>query len=215
MNFYGMKQVTTQIFTVLTLALALGAPHCNAADGPLQSGAEQGMREQAMPQQTAVGKWAFGSEIDALPFAMSGYYGSGFVGRDGWKLRAVAARSTLPSFMVTDGFRDKRSDAYALIADRFIGARRQKLEGPWVGGGGEYWRNRIRTDASPAYANYHNYMLTVGGGYVWKLSRHLYLNPWTAGHFAVAGERNILVSGKTYKQPVFTPEGSIKLGFTF
>jgi hypothetical protein len=215
MNFYGVKQGTMQIFTVLALALALGALSGNAADGPAQSGAKQVTREQTMPQQTAADKWAFGSEIDALPFAMSGYYGSGFVGRDGWKLRAVAARSTLPSFMVTDGFKDKRSDAYALLADRFIGARRQRLEGLWVGGGGEYWRSRIRTDASPTYANYHNYMLTVGGGYVWNLSRHLYINPWAAGHFAVAGERNILVSGKIYKQPVFTPEGSIKLGITF
>jgi hypothetical protein len=215
MNFNGMKQGPAQMIAVLSLAWMLGAPACYAADGPVQSGAELVTREQTMPQQTAASKWAFGGEIDALPFVMSGYYGSGFVGRGGWKFRAVAARSTLPSFMVTDGFKDKRSDAYAVLADRFIGARRQKLEGLWVGGGGEYWRNRIRTDAAPTYANYHNYMLTVGSGYVWKLSRHVYLNPWTAGHFAVAGERNILVSGKTYKQPVFTPEGSIKLGFTF
>jgi hypothetical protein len=215
MNFNGMKQKPAQMIAVLSLALMLGAPACYAADGPMISGADQVTREQTMPQQTAADKWAFGSEIDALPFVMNGYYGSGFVGRDGWKLRAVAARSTLPSFMVTDGFKDKRSDAYALLADRFIGSKRQKQEGLWVGGGGEYWRSRIRTDASPTYANYHNYMLTVGNGYVWKLSRHLYINPWAAGHFAVAGERNILVSGKTYKQPVFTPEGSIKLGFTF
>ena len=215
MNFNGMKQKPAQMIAVLSLALMLGAPACYAADGPAQSGAEQATREQTMQQQTAGSKWAFGGEIDALPFVMNGYYGSGFVGRDGWKFRAVAARSTLPSFMVTDGFRDKRSDAYALLADRFIGSKRQKLEGLWVGGGGEYWRSRIRTDASPTYANYHNYMLTVGGGYAWNLSRHLYINPWAAGHFAVAGERNILVSGKTYKQPVFTPEGSIKLGFTF
>jgi hypothetical protein len=160
-------------------------------------------------------KWSYGGEIDALPFLMRGYYGSGFVARDGWKLRVVAARSTMPSFMISDGFRDKRADAYALLADRFVGARRQKLEGAWIGGGGEYWRNRIRTKNAPAYATYHDFMLTVGGGYVWKFSRHFYLNPWAAGHLAVDGERNIPVSGKTYKQPVFTPEGSIKLGFTF
>jgi hypothetical protein len=30
-----------------------------------------------------------------------------------------------------------------------------------------------------------------------------------------AGERKIAVSGRTYEQPVFTPEFSVKLGFTF
>ncbi len=60
-----------------------------------------------------------------------------------------------------------------------------------------------------------NYMLTAGGGYVWKFSRHFYLNPWVGSHFVVANRRDIPVSGKIYQQPVFTPEASIKLGFTF
>lgn len=160
-------------------------------------------------------RWQLGGELDAMPYIMGGYYGSGFMARDGWKLRYVVARSNTPSFLVTEGFKDKRTDAYALLADRFIGPQRHQLAGLWVGGGAEYWRNRIRADDSPLYASYQNYMLTAGGGYVWKLSRHVYLNPWAAGHVVAANRRVIPISGKTYTQPVFTPEGSVKLGFTF
>lgn len=187
----------SELLAACALVLAFAAPAARAEDPVCTS------------------KWKLGSEVDVLPYALKGYYGSGFVARDGWKYRAVVARSTTPSFLVSDGFKEKRTDAYALLADRFIGPRRQKLAGPWVGGGAEYWRNRIRTEASPEFAHYQNYMLTVGAGYVWPISRHVYINPWAAGHLVVANRRSIPVSGKTYNQPVFTPEGSVKIGFIF
>jgi hypothetical protein len=102
-----------------------------------------------------------------------------------------------------------------LHSDRFFGAKRRQLEGLWIGGGLEYWRNRIRTDASPAFAEYQNYVSTTGAGYVWNLSRHFYLNPWAGGHFVVAGKRDVPVAGTIYKQPLFTPEASVKIGISF
>jgi hypothetical protein len=195
MKFTGINSTAKRILAGAALAATLGLPACYAADA-------------------ADSVWKFGSEIDVLPYATKGYYGSAFTGRDGWRFRGVAARSTTPSFLVTDGFKEKRTDAYALLVDRFFGSERLELKGFWIGGGGEYWRNRIRTDESPEFAHYNNFMLTVGGGYVWKFSRHFYLNPW-GGHFVADGERKIAVSGKTYEQPVFTPEFSFKVGFTF
>ena len=206
MNFKEMRRVHPIVLAALALAVDVARPVCqgaeeieNPASKPVQA------QEPASSPQGAPARWSFGGEIDALPFVSNGYYGSGFAGHNDWKFRAVVARSTVPSFMVSDGFRDKRTDAYALLADRCVGARRQKREGQWVAGGAEYWRNRIRTEDSTAYSCYHDFMLTAGAGYVWKFSRHFYLNPWGAGHVAVAGERNILVSGKSFKQPVFTP----------
>jgi hypothetical protein len=155
-----------------------------------------------------------GAELDVLPFATGGYYGSVFVG-DAWRLRAVAARSAIPSFLVTSSFEKKRTDAYALLADRFIGSRRAKMEGLWVGGGGEFWRSRIRQEHTTAMTYYNNFLLTGGVGYVYKLSNHFYVNPWGAAHMVVAGDRKINVSGRTYTQPRFTPEVSVKLGFVF
>jgi len=141
MIFKGMKKLRRQIVAGLTLAIALGAPAVKAEEGQDNTGLQQVSAESvqagALPELPARHKWTLGSEIDALPFAMNGYYGSGFMGRNGWKLRYVVARSTTPAFMVTDGFKDKRTDAYALLADRFVGARRQTLEGFWIGGGGE------------------------------------------------------------------------------
>ena len=168
-----------------------------------------------IPNQAGPAVWTFGSELDVLPYITGGYYGSAFVGCSDWRLRAVAARSPLPSFLVTNGFEEKRTDAYALLVDRFVGAKRERLEGLWIGGGGEYWRSRIRTEASSQFAYYSNVVLTAGGGYAWKVSRHVYVNPWAGGHFVMAGERKIQVSGETYEQPVFTPEVSVKVGVTF
>ena len=141
MKFSRIKTTTTRILTGATVALALGLPTCYAADGP----------EQAGP-----GVWKFGIEIDLLPYATKGYYGSAFAGRDGRRFRGVAARSTTPSFLVTDGFKKKRTDAYAFLIDRFFGSKSQELKGFWIGGGGEYWRNRIRTEESPEFAHYNN-----------------------------------------------------------
>ena len=197
---YKIEQAIARIIVVTSLAFVLGMPgYCTAQ----------------MPEPTSPGAWRFGTEVDVLPYAMKGYYASAFAGRDATRLRMVIARSDMPSFMVKDGFKDKRSEAYALLVDRFFGARRKEMQGMWVGGGGEYWRTSIRTDASPALAHYDNTMLTLGGGYVFRLSRHVYVNPWSAGHLVVGGNRNIAVSGETYVQPRFTTEASIKVGFVF
>lgn len=160
-------------------------------------------------------RWHFGSEIDTLPYILGGYYGSLFVGHNDWRWRAVAARSDVPSFLVPSGFEKKRSDAYALITDHFFGSRRRHEEGFWIGGGGEFWRRRIRPENVTNFTYYNNFALTAGGGYVWKLSQHVYLNPWGDAHAVAAGNTNINVSGKTYKEPRITPEASLKLGFVF
>src|SRR6266496_723402 len=129
-------------------------------------------------ETTVSPSWKFGTEIDVLPYVMNGYYASAFVARDAWRFRGVAARSDTPSFLVTDGFEKKRTDAYALLVDRFIGHNRNRLQGLWIGGGAELWRSRIRQDGTSDFARYNNAVLTAGGGYVWKLSNHFYVNPW-------------------------------------
>jgi hypothetical protein len=163
----------------------------------------------------ASSSWKFGTEIDLLPYVMNGYYASAFTAHDGWRLRGVVARSNAPSFLVTSGFEKKRTDAYALLADRFIGKKKDRLEGLWAGGGVELWRSRIRQEAISDFTRYNNTVLTAGGGYVWKLSNHFYVNPWSAIHVVAAGDRRIDVSGKMYEQPRLTPEASVKFGVIF
>jgi hypothetical protein len=194
-------------FLRTSAALALGAAALLLTSTPA--------RAAEPPAEETPRVWRFGAEIDALPYATGGYYGSFVAARREWRVRAVAARSTMPGFLVEDGFEDKRTDAYALLVDRFLGARRSRQEGFWVGGGVELWSTRIRPEGGNAYTRYNNLMLTAGAGYVWKFSRHFYLNPWAGVHFAAAGERVHNVSGRVYEQARFTPEASIKLGYTF
>jgi hypothetical protein len=167
------------------------------------------------PKPAATRPWKYGAEFDVSPYITGGYYAGGFVGHQGWKFRVVATRFNLPSFLISSGFRDKRTDAYALLADHFWGKKREELAGFWVGGGFEYWRSRIRTETAPDYAHFNNVMLTGGGGYAWHFAKHFYLNPYAGGHFVIGGNRDVPVSGKTYTQPVFTPEASVKIGIIF
>ena len=194
---------------VLTLALILMLTFCShfmLAQQPPKSPNDAA---------TNTGSWKLGTEVDVLPYVMGGYYASAFVGHDGWRFRGVAARSDTPSFLVTSSFEKKRTDAYALLADRFLGSKRTQLKGFWVGGGGEFWQSRIRQQNNSNFTHYDNFVLTAGGGYVWKLSNHFYLNPWGALHAVVAGNTNVNVSGKMYQQPRLTPEASLKFGLVF
>ena len=176
MNCRKPQITASRILCGVAMALVLGLPISYAAD---------------RGEQTDPGPWKFGSEIDVLPYATGGFYGSVFAGRSNWRFRGVAARSTTPSFLVTDGFTDKRTDAVALLFDRFFGSKGRSLEGFWIGGGAEHWRTRIRAEQSPEFAHYNDFVLTIGSGYVWGFSRHLYLNPWVGGHFVVVGDRTI------------------------
>jgi hypothetical protein len=159
--------------------------------------------------------WTTGTEFDVTPFVLDGYYASLFAGRNGWRARAVEATSNVPDFLVSSGFKNKRSNATALLVDRFIGLRRNEMRGFWIGGGGEFWRSRISQQSVTGDTYYNTFDLTVGGGYVLKLSRHFYLNPWADVHMVAAGSTRIDVSGKIYNQPRWMAEPSLKLGFVF
>lgn len=210
MNRIARNLFAKPILAGLALAFVGGSAVCRAEDQP-SSLSTPSPSESKSAQERLL----FGLETDVLPYALHGYYAGGFLGRGGWRVRGVVEANTAPSFQVASGFEDKRSDTYALLVDRFIGRRRNNLQGFTADVGVEYLRNRIRTTALPATANYHDFVLTAGGGYVWKVSRHVYLNPWAAGSFVVAGQRRIPVSGQTYKQPIAAPEASVKIGIVF
>jgi len=153
-----------------------------------------------------------GVEIDALPYILSGYYGSVWVGRDQWRARAVVSRSTLPSFVVQDGFEDHRIDVVAALVDHFF---KPDFRGFWVGGGAEYWQNDVRSKTSGQSASWDNVAATLGGGYVWKFYQNFYLNPWGAGHLIVGGDTKVPVGGETFEPSRLTGEVSIKVGWHF
>jgi len=164
---------------------------------------------------SAARSWKIGTEFDVIPYVTGGYYASFFGADKGWRLRGVVARSGTPSFLVSGGFEKKRTDAYAVLVDRFLGAHRAEFKGFWVGSGVEYWHTRIRQTNTTDFTHYDNVLATAGGGYVWRVTKYFYLNPWVDANFVVGGSRDINVSGKVYTQPLVTPEVSLKLGFIF
>lgn len=153
-----------------------------------------------------------GFELDALPHITGGYYGSAWLGHDRVRIRPVFAKTTLPSFVVQDGFRNAEVNVYTMIVDCFF---RDGFRGFWVGAGVEYWRNSVENKANGATARWGNTITTLGGGYVWNFAGNFYVNPWGAGHLIVAGNTDVLVGGAAYSPKRFTPEASLKLGWHF
>ena len=153
-----------------------------------------------------------GFELDLLPYVSGGYYVSGWIGHDRIRVRPVVTKTTLPSFVVQDGFTNADLEAYALIVDYFP---RGGLRGFWVGAGVEYWKNSIESESNGGTAKWNNTVATVGAGYVWTVAGSFYLNPWAAGHLLVGGPTSVDVTGATYSPRQLTPEVSIKLGWRF
>lgn len=153
-----------------------------------------------------------GVEADVLPYATGGWYASGWFGRSHIRIRVVASQVELPEFTIRGDFHDGESRAYAGLVDYFpMGA----LRGPWLGTGVEHWRNRIGHPAESVTGEYRNVMATLGGGWVFNLGRHIYVNPWAAGHVRVGGDTFAQVGTRVYQPPKALAEASVKFGVRF
>ena len=159
------------------------------------------------PAETKVGV-----EVDVLPYLTGGYYGSIWAHKNHFRYRAIITQVTTPEFMVKDGFTNNEIKSYALIADYFFSPKFEKW---WIGTGFEYWDAQIQSDLKLSTAKYDNYMITVGGGYVWNFGKNFYLNPWVATHFRLEGDSNVMVDGSKFNTPAFVPEVSLKVGWYF
>ncbi len=153
-----------------------------------------------------------GIELDALPYFTGGWYGSLWYGYRQIRLRGVVAEVYPPDMATDDDFRDLRTKAEAFIVDWFPFNAPGAFHGPWIGAGVEWWKNRATNDANDHAGMFNSTVLTLGGGYVWKFYQHFYLNPWLAGHLLIDGG-TATIAGASYKQPIFLPELSVKLGW--
>ena len=151
-----------------------------------------------------------GLEVDVLPYLTGGYYGSIWLSHNHLRYRAVLTQVTTPEFMLDEGFTNNDIKVYAVIADYFFKPEVDKF---WVGMGVEYWKASIQTDLKGDQGRYNNTMFTLGGGYVWNLGKHLYLNPWVAIHLRIAGDSEVAVDEKIFKPAAVVPEGSLKIGW--
>ncbi len=161
----------------------------------------------------------FGAELDVLPYATGGYYGSVWVGKGHIRVRPVISQVSIPSFYVKKGFTDNKLTAYAFLADYFL---KDNFEGLWVGTGLEYWDSSIKRKADLIKKNYNNTQFTLGTGYILKVYRGIYVNPWAAFHLRIGGDKTVsfpmagdVTLPSDYKTKFFTPEASLKVGIKF
>jgi hypothetical protein len=167
---------------------------------------------QQIDIDSLISRQTLGTELDMLPYISSGYYLSAWYGTDQFRFRAILTKTTVPKFVLADGYTDNKLNVYAFIADYFF---KKNFEGFWIGTGLEYWDSQITYEAENKTASYNNTVFTLGGGYVWKFYDNFYLNPWVAFHYIFAGDKEVEVGSSTYKPNVFTPEASIKIGWHF
>lgn len=153
-----------------------------------------------------------GFELDVLPFATGGYYGSVWKGLGNFRIRYINTEVNIPDFMLKDGFKDSKSNANAFILDYFFN---ENYEGLWFGIGYEYWENSIKNEDNSIKKDYNQNIFTFGTGYVFNLSNNFYLNPWIAGHYNSKGEDSIDVGGKEFKIDEILYSASLKIGFKF
>jgi hypothetical protein len=159
-----------------------------------------------------VGPLSVGAELDVLPYITGGWYGSGWLGVNHVRVRLVASKVNPPDFTLKGDFTNGETQAYAALMDYFL---RPSFKGGWIGGGIEHWDNRVAHPAETARGTYHDWMATVGGGWVFGIGPHLYLNPWAAGHWRVAGDTQAFVGSRLYEPRKALAEGSVKIGWRF
>ena len=187
------------------------SPRCRiAAALPLFLSLYAAMPADAAPSTTG-GVWKFGTEFDLAPYLNGGYYLSFAVGKGRMRGRLVRTRLTTPDFVTDDDFEDNDLSVWAGIVDLYF---KDGFSGWWIGPGLEQWKGDVTEKATGLRQEYDTNILTLGGGYTWRFSHHLYLNPWAALHLPIGGDTEIHFVSSTFEIDP-TPEASVKLGIEF
>jgi len=165
-----------------------------------------------------VTKQTMGIAIDLLPpilSATTGHFGYSvqlWYGYNKFRVRGVIAGFQMPDkLMGNDDFKDLKTNATALIFDFF---KNYNFKGWWIGGGFEMWNNTITSKIDNNNYNFNNYVATAGVGYILKVYKNFYVEPWGAVHYVLNNE-TVSVGDTEYKTKKFQGEVSLKIGWHF
>jgi hypothetical protein len=161
-------------------------------------------------------KQTVGIAIDLLPPVMSavtghfGYSAQLWYGYKKFRVRGVIAGFQMPDkLMGNDDFKDLKTTAVALIFDCF---RKYNFRGWWFGAGAEMWSNTITAKMDNNNYYFTNYVATAGSGYIFKVYKNFYVEPWGAVHYVLNNE-TVAVEGTEYQTKKFQWEVSLKIGW--
>lgn len=163
-------------------------------------------------------KQTVGAAIDLLPPIMSattgnfGYSAQLWYGYQKFRVRGVIAGFTMPDkLMGNDDFTNLETTATALIIDYFL---KNDFRGWWFGAGIEMWDNTITSKIDNNNYCYNDYVATAGSGYIFKIYKNFYVEPWGAVHYVVNNEK-VTVGATEHQTKKFQGEVSLKLGWHF
>lgn len=152
------------------------------------------------------------AEVDLLPVATGGWYGSLAAGKARWRMRAVASEVHVPAAFTPTGWKEEHLQAEALLVDHFF---RSGFTGPWMGTGLEHWRESALREGTPDRIRLQSLHATLGGGWVFPLGRGFTINPWLALHQRIAGTRRAFAREQEFHPAPLQAEASIKIGYSW
>ena len=163
-------------------------------------------------------KQTVGVAIDLLPPIMSattgnfGYSAQLWYGYEKYRFRGVIAGFTMPDkLMGNDDFTNLQTTATALFFDYFL---KNNFRGWWFGTGVEMWNNTITSKIDNQDYDFKDYVATAGSGYIFKVYKNFYVEPWGALHYVLNDEK-VTVGETEYKTKKFQGEVSLKVGWHF
>ena len=206
-----MKKQIFLFVAIVFLATTISA-QSNVAEGTAHQ------RHLTTQTDSITTKQTVGVAIDLLPPIMSattgnfGYSAQLWYGYKKYRVRGVIAGFTMPdNLMGNDDFKDLKTTATAVIFDYFL---KNNFKGWWFGTGFEMWNNTITSKMNNQDYNLKDFVATAGSGYVFKVYRNFYVEPWGALHYVMNNE-SVIVGNTTYKTKKFQGEVSLKIGWHF
>lgn len=202
-------------FFLLVLLLSLATTIAAQSDSFQTTSTKQIHRAQT---DTLRIKQTVGVAIDLLPLVMSaatgnfGYSAQLWYGYKKFRVRGVIAGFNMPDkLMGNDDFTNLETVATALIFDYFL---KNNFKGWWFGTGVEMWNNTITSKMNNQDYDFKDYVATAGSGYIIKVYKNFYIEPWGAVH-CVLNDQKAAVGETEYKTKKFQGEVSVKIGWHF
>jgi hypothetical protein len=156
--------------------------------------------------------YALGLEANVIPYFSGGYSGTAWWGTNHLRISGTVAKTNTFDIFVPSGFKNNIVQSYALSGEYFFG---QNFKNLWAGGGLDYWQGSIDNADDNAHAEYTNYLINVGAGYVIKIWKGVYVNASGSVHMVVAGGKVVEVGNATFNANTIIPEISLKIGYHF
>jgi hypothetical protein len=206
-----MEKLIVHFFAFFCIATAISA-QSNLPDTNSQKQTHKSKTDSLLIRQTV------GVAIDLLPPIMSattgnfGYSAQLWYGYKKFRVRGVIAGFTMPDKLIgNEDFKDLNTTATALIFDYFL---KNNFKGWWFGTGVEMWNNTITSKMNNQAYDFKDYVATAGSGYIFKVYKNFYVEPWGAVHYILNDEK-ITVGETEYKTKKFQGEVSLKIGWHF